>query len=130
MGRQFILFGALLALLHILLSAFAAHWLQGDWSADQQRWFDLAADYHGSQSAGLILCALASLILGPSQMFNRACLSLLFGTLVFCGSLYLMAWTGIRGLGAVTPVGGVALLLGWGFFAYAVLRSGQTSQSR
>ena len=123
MDRQFILFGVLLALLHIFFGAFATHWLQGSWTADQQRWFNLASDYHGIQALGLILCGLASHMLGPSRLFNRACLFLLVGIIIFSGSLYTMALTGVRGLGAITPIGGVSLLLGWAFFAYAVYRS-------
>lgn len=123
MDRQFILFGVLLALFQIVLGAFATHWLQDGWSEDQLRWYKLATDYHGTQALGLILCGLAAQTLGPSRIFNRACLLLLTGILVFSGSLYLMAMTGIRGLGAITPIGGVALLLGWSTFAFAVYRS-------
>lgn len=127
MGRQFILFGVLLALLQVLLGAFAAHWLKVGWSADQQRWFDIANSYHGGQALGLMLCGLASQTLGASRLFNRACLALLLGILVFSGSLYLMAFTAVRWLGAITPIGGVLLILGWVLFALAVYKTTKTS---
>ena len=47
----------------------------------------------------------------------------LFGTLLFSGSLYLLATTGIRKLGIITPIGGLTLMAGWGCFAWAALRS-------
>lgn len=122
MERQFILIGVLLALLHVLLSAFATHWLQPGWSADQIRWFNTAGDYHITHALALIVCALTSLILGASRWFSRACLLLLVGLLIFCGSLYAMTLTEITRLGIVTPVGGLGMILGWMCYAIAVMR--------
>lgn len=123
MERHFILIGVWLALTGVVLGAFGAHLLQDSFSPDQQRWYTTAVNYHMTHALGLILCGLTASTLGASRTFNRACLCLFLGTLIFSGSLYLMSLTNQRWLGAVTPIGGIAFILGWLFFAKAVRSS-------
>jgi uncharacterized membrane protein YgdD (TMEM256/DUF423 family) len=62
----------------------------------------------------------------PGNWVQVAGWSFTFGIVVFSGSLYLLAMTGLRWLGAITPVGGVAFLIGWAALAIAALRGTKT----
>lgn len=120
MEKQFILIGAVLVLAAVVLGAFGAHGLREAVSAERLGWFETAANYHMIHAIGIIVCALAATVLGPSRMFNRSCLLLLTGIIIFSGSLYIMALTDLRWLGATTPIGGIAFIAGWACFALAV----------
>lgn len=122
--QQFILFGAALALLAVALGAFGAHALKSVLTEDRLRWFQTAAQYHAIQAPGLILIGLCLKLYGPQSLLVYAGFCLLGGIVLFSGSLYLMAVYGLRGLGAVTPVGGVLLISGWALFAVGIYRAG------
>lgn len=103
--------------LAVALGAFGAHGLKGyleglEDAAQRLAWWETAAHYHLTHA--LALCAVG--ILAPRLSPGLARLSgwgFQLGILLFCGSLYVMTLTGIRVLGAVTPIGGVGMLLGW-----------------
>ncbi|WP_425148061.1 DUF423 domain-containing protein [Deinococcus sp.] len=104
------LYGTLLAGSGVALGAFAAHALKGSLSAAMLEVFETGVRYQMYHGLGLL--ALAAL---PGQ--RRAPLWLLLGTLIFSGSLYLLSLSGLKVLGAITPIGGVLLLIGWGLAA-------------
>ena len=110
--------GALLALLAVAAGAFGAHALRGRLEPDMLQVFETTVRYQ-------LAHALALLGLGRrGQAAPRAGAApgatlLLVGTLLFCGSLYALALTGVRAWGAVTPFGGLALLVGWALVARA-----------
>ena len=80
---------------------------------------------------GLGLLALAWAVgCWPERRLAQAAILLIGGTIVFSGSLYLLALTGVRWFGAVTPFGGVALIAGWAFAAWRVMVGGQPSAGR
>lgn len=108
--------GALLAALGIALGAFGAHALKAVLDAQQLDWWHNACQYQMWNAVGLV--ALGAL---PRRMGGAAVL-IVVGTIIFCGSLYVMALTGQRWLGMVTPVGGVAMIAGWTWAALALLR--------
>ncbi len=122
MDRLFLLLGSLLAGLAVALGAFGAHALRDRLGADLLNTFETAVRYQ-------MYHALAMLAVGliisrfPSSLFIPASGWLfLAGIILFSGSLYLLCFTGIRWLGAITPLGGVAFILGWLALAWGVWR--------
>jgi len=93
-------------LLAVLLGAFASHGLQLD--ATEQGWLELANRYHFTHTLALLLAAL----LPAGRLRSATAIAWIAGMLLFCGSLYLGAMTPWR-LFWLTPIGGVALLVGW-----------------
>jgi uncharacterized membrane protein YgdD (TMEM256/DUF423 family) len=75
--------------------------------------FDTAGHYHFVHTLALLLAAVAPVAGVPRGPLVLACAAWSFGIIVFSGSLYLLAVTGSGWLGAITPIGGVAFLLGW-----------------
>lgn len=119
MERTFVGLGALLAFIGVAAGAFGAHLLKGKLASEMMEVFELAVRYQ-------MLHALALLGVGywvgrsPGTAAHLSGWLLAAGTLVFSGSLYLLSLTGQRAWGAVTPFGGVALLLGWACLIWAV----------
>lgn len=100
----------------VALGAFAAHGLKPFLDERAQEWFKLATTYQMWHT--LALLGLAATWIEKNKGFRFAAWSWLAGMLFFSGSLYLMAVTGNTRLAIITPLGGVALLLGWlGLFA-------------
>jgi uncharacterized membrane protein YgdD (TMEM256/DUF423 family) len=122
MERVFVLLGALSAFLAVALGAFAAHGLRGRLDADLLATFETGARYHMYHALALVAVAWAS-TRWPGPATTAAGWLFVSGIVVFSGSLYLLAVTGQRWLGAVTPVGGAALLGGWLALATAAWRS-------
>ena len=123
MGNEtrWILFaGALLGGLGVALGAFGAHALKSSVDAMRLGWWNTAVQYQLWHAVALV--ALAAL---PLPGRGLAAGLMIAGTLVFAGTLYVMALTGLRWLGAVTPIGGLLLIAGWGALAWAALRMPQ-----
>lgn len=102
--------------LAVALGAFAAHGLKAHLTPDMLAVFEVGVRYqfyHGLALLALSLGGERIWLAGPWA--GRAALAWLFGILIFSGSLYLLALSGLRWLGAITPIGGVAFLLGWVF---------------
>ncbi len=120
-GRIFALLGALLALLAVALGAFGAHALSGRLTLQDLATFETAVRYQMYHALGLLAVGWAR---GrwPGALAAAAGWLLFLGVVVFSGSLYMLVLTGHRWLGALTPVGGVCMLLGWACLALAVLR--------
>ena len=116
MPRLFCLLGAGFGLLSVALGAFGAHGLRASLTDDLLATFETGARYQ-------MYHALALLTVGWISRTARglwllwAGWSFVAGIVLFSGSLYLLALTGTRWLGAVTPVGGLAFMMGWAAFA-------------
>jgi uncharacterized membrane protein YgdD (TMEM256/DUF423 family) len=123
MARWIIGTGALLALLAVGAGAFGAHALRTRLTPELQAIFETGARYHMYHALGLVLLGVAAQT-RATPLHAWAAGALLAGVLVFSGSLYLLALTGLRWLGAITPLGGLALMIGWGLFAWATLARG------
>ena len=110
--------GALLAGLGVALGAFAAHGLRAVLAPAELGWWQTAVQYQ-------MWHALAVLALGLAAVPRVALAGRLFaaGTVLFSGSLYLMALTGARWLGAVTPLGGATMIAGWALLAWRLART-------
>jgi uncharacterized membrane protein YgdD (TMEM256/DUF423 family) len=122
-SRWVLAIGAGLALLAVVSGAFAAHGLRSIIDARQLITFETAVRYQMYHALALMIVGLLSLV----PQFSRPLLkfaggAFTVGVLLFCGSLYLLALSGIGWLGAVTPIGGIALLLGWLATMIAVLK--------
>ncbi|MBE0565431.1 MAG: DUF423 domain-containing protein, partial [Krumholzibacteria bacterium] len=117
--RMFMLLAGINGFLAVALGAFGAHGLKNRLSAlpdgaQRLEWWQTAAHYHLAHALALGLVALlASRLATDAALPRTAGWAFQLGILLFSGSLYAMTLTGIRALGAVTPVGGVALLVGW-----------------
>jgi uncharacterized membrane protein YgdD (TMEM256/DUF423 family) len=124
MHRPFLTSAAILGGVAVALGAFGAHGLTSRLSAlpdGAQRldWWKTAALYHLTHALAL---ALSAGLLGDTRAGKLACSAFIAGIALFSGSLYTMTLTGIRALGAVTPFGGLAFILGWFALAVAAYR--------
>jgi len=122
MDRLFFLCGALSALVAVAAGAFGAHALKARLGPDLLTVFETAARYQMYHALALIAVAWAMSRWAAPQ-FRAAGWLFLAGTMLFSGSLYLLALTGIRGLGAVTPFGGLCFMAGWLLLAVGVWRA-------
>lgn len=111
---------AVLGFLGVGLGAFGAHGLKGSLDtstldpaaiAERLDWWKTATLYHLVHAAALAAVGAAALALGGSARLTTWCFAL--GVTIFSGTLYAMALGGPRWLGAVTPIGGVLLMVGW-----------------
>lgn len=118
MPRLFWLLGATFAFLGVAAGAFGAHGLRGRVSTDLLAVFETAVRYQMYHA--LALFAVAAL-LGARASGAATAAGWLFvlGVLIFSGSLYALVLSGVRWLGAITPLGGVAFLAGWLLLAWA-----------
>ncbi len=110
--RLFLLLGSLSGFTGVVLGAFAAHGLRGRLAAPMLDVFEVGVRYQLYHALALLFLGLA-LARWPRAEFSAAGWLFVFGTVVFSGSLYALSLSGMRWLGAVTPIGGLAFLLGW-----------------
>ena len=115
--------GAILLALSVILGAFGAHGLKNRLDAYSLGVYEKAVFYQFVHSLGILIVS----ILPKTGTFSpgsagTVCAVLLAGIVIFCGSLYLLAVTGNRILGAITPVGGVCFILGWVLLAWYLRR--------
>jgi uncharacterized membrane protein YgdD (TMEM256/DUF423 family) len=122
MDRFFFIAGASSAFLGVVLGAFAAHTLKSRLIPDLFNIFEVGVRYHFYHALALFAVAWAS-TRWPGTAITAAGWLFLAGTIIFSGSLYLLSLTGARWLGAITPIGGLAFLLGWLLLAWGVWRS-------
>jgi uncharacterized membrane protein YgdD (TMEM256/DUF423 family) len=122
----FLRVAAVLGALAVVLGAFGAHGLKDRVAENLLANYETGVRYHFYHALALLAVSLAPAALWSSPLTPGACWAWLFGILVFSGTLYLMALTGARWLGAITPIGGVALVVGWALLLFAAgrLRAG------
>jgi uncharacterized membrane protein YgdD (TMEM256/DUF423 family) len=121
MNRQWIVLGSLSACLAVAAGAFGAHALKGSFGPEALVTWETAARYQMYHALAMLAVGLAAQALRTTSL-RVAGLLFLVGSLVFSGSLYALVLTGERWLGAITPIGGLALMAGWLAFAWAVIR--------
>ncbi|MHB8745347.1 MAG: DUF423 domain-containing protein [Gammaproteobacteria bacterium] len=122
-ARLFLLLGALNAGLAVLLGAFGAHALKNRLAPDLLAVYHTGNQYHFYHAFGLLLVGLIALHVPASLPLRSAGWLLLLGIVLFSGSLYALALSGVRGLGAITPLGGAAFIVAWLLLAFAVWKS-------
>jgi len=113
--------GAVFGALAVMTGAFGAHALQGLLDERALAWYDTAVTYQARHAIALVACGLLA---GrqPGRALTAAAVCLVLGTLVFSGSLYLMAFSGWTRAGMITPLGGALLITGWIALAVAAAR--------
>jgi uncharacterized membrane protein YgdD (TMEM256/DUF423 family) len=126
MQRFLLLASAANGFLAVALGAFGAHGLKSRLSdvpdvARRLAWWETAAHYHLVHAVALGVLALAAERIGH-RWLGRASVGMCGGIVLFSGSLYLMALTGVTALGAVTPIGGLGFLAGWASFGVGAAR--------
>ena len=109
--------GAINAALAVAAGAFGAHGLKDRLDARALEVFETAARYHMYHALALVLCGIIA-----TKGATTAGWILQAGIVIFCGSLYALALTGVKGLGAITPIGGLAFLVGWVYLAWTSWR--------
>jgi uncharacterized membrane protein YgdD (TMEM256/DUF423 family) len=117
-SRFALIVGALLAATGVALGAFGAHGLKNMLSPEALGWWQTAVQYQMWHAIGLVAigAAPAARTRGPAWMLAA-------GTLIFSGSLYAMACSEARWLGAITPVGGVLMIAGWAWLAWRLAKA-------
>ena len=122
MARHFWILGCAFGLLAVAAGAFGAHALRERLPADLLAVFETAARYQMYHALALLAVAWAA---GEWPGSAAALAGWLFtaGIVIFSGSLYVLSLTGVRWLGAITPLGGVAFLAGWALLGWAALRA-------
>jgi uncharacterized membrane protein YgdD (TMEM256/DUF423 family) len=121
MDRVFFGLGALSALLAVAAGAFGSHALRNRLAPDTLGIFEVGVRYHMYHALALLAAAWA-VSRWPGGAAVTAGWLFVAGTVIFSGSLYLLSFTGQRWLGAITPLGGVAFILGWAALAWAAVR--------
>ncbi len=121
MYRQLIISGAISALLAVALGAFAAHGLKNMLGEYEKTIWQTAVDYQMFHSLGLLLIGLLAASLRIN--LNKPGWLMLAGIILFSGSLYVLALSGIKALGAITPLGGSCFLIAWGWLAVQVWKT-------
>jgi uncharacterized membrane protein YgdD (TMEM256/DUF423 family) len=122
LDRVFFALGAASAFLAVAAGAFGAHALKARLTPEMLGIFEVGVRYQIYHAFGLIACAWA-LTKWPGSLAAASGWLFVAGTVVFSGTLYALALTGVRWLGAITPLGGLAFLAGWLCLAAAALKS-------
>lgn len=120
--KLFIIIGAINAFLSVALGAFGAHGLEGKVEPKYLEIWKTGVQYQMFHAAGMILVGILIGQVQASSMLNWSGWMMLIGTIIFSGSLYALTLSGIKVLGAITPIGGVAFLAGWVLLVLAAMK--------
>ena len=122
MKKTIIITASVFGLLAVIAGAFGAHALKQRISGEMLTVFEVGARYQMYHALALILVAIVYTQL-PDRFVMLSGWFFVSGILLFSGSLYLLALTGIRVFGAITPIGGLLLLFGWGSLIFSALKN-------
>lgn len=120
--RQLIIIASLTLLVGVAAGAFGAHGLKRILSADLISVWQTAVLYQLIHGLGLLAIAALGARFG-SPLLSTAGIFMFAGIVIFSGSLYILALTGVKWLGAITPIGGVAFIVAWALLALAAYRA-------
>ncbi|PYP17358.1 MAG: DUF423 domain-containing protein [Gemmatimonadetes bacterium] len=123
MDKGFALAGSISAFVAVAAGAFGAHALRARLGPDLLAVFETGSRYQMYHALALFVVAIAA-VRSPDSTPRVAGWLFIAGTLLFSGSLYALALTGTRWLGAITPLGGLCFLAGWALLAYAAVKGG------
>lgn len=121
--KTFLIIGALAMALAVMLGAFGAHGLKHRLTPELLAVYQTGVEYHFYHALGLLLVGVLIQQFPQLSGLQLGGWLLLAGILIFSGSLYVLALTGIRGLGAITPIGGTAFIIGWLWIAWSLIRA-------
>jgi uncharacterized membrane protein YgdD (TMEM256/DUF423 family) len=117
------MFAGLLAALAMLLGAFGAHGLKAKITPEMLAVYQTAVQYHMWHALGLAVVGFAVLQWPQANALRWAGGLMILGIFLFSGSLYVLALTNIKMLGAITPFGGLAFIAAWIVFAFSIWKS-------
>ena len=123
-ARLALVLGAVAMFVAVAAGAFGAHALKGRLAPDMAAVWQTAVTYQAWHALGLVDVGALRLHWPDRAGLGVAGWLFFAGVVLFSGSLYALALTGVRGFGAVTPIGGVAFLAGWAVLAWSVARRG------
>lgn len=121
--KMFLMLGSLNMLASVALGAFGAHALKAKLSADMMAVYQTGVHYHMIHALGILLIAVAADKLGASSLTAWSGWLMFAGIVLFSGSLYALSTSGIKVLGAITPIGGVCFLTAWLLIAIAAYKT-------
>lgn len=124
MPSLFVALAAINGFIAVGLGAFAAHGLKNRLPEDLLAIFQTGVQYQMYHALALFGVGLLAMQLSDSTLLRASGWLFLVGIIIFSGSLYILSLSGIRWLGAITPIGGVAFLAGWLLLAVAMLSRG------
>lgn len=113
---RMLLTGSVIAMIAVVLGAFGAHALKKRFEGTNyaETW-DTAVKYQMYHALGLIAIGILKMdaLVGPKAIFGTASTLMLIGIILFSGSLYVLTLTGVKKLGAITPLGGICMIAAW-----------------
>lgn len=112
MSKTILMTASAFLALAVAIGAFGAHGLKSHLSEEMMQIYKTGVEYHFYHALGLLFIGILSLSM-PSGWLNWSVIFLTAGIILFSGSLYVLAITGIRWLGAITPLGGLSFIAGW-----------------
>jgi uncharacterized membrane protein YgdD (TMEM256/DUF423 family) len=118
-NQTILLAGAIFMALAVLLGAFGAHALKKVLSPDMLVIYKTGVEYQFYHALGLLLIGLIGFHV-QSKYLRWSGLFISIGIIIFSGSLYVLTLSGIKALGAITPIGGLSFVAGWIFLAVAL----------
>lgn len=122
-ARIFLVFGSLALLLAVAMGAFGAHLLKTRLAPEMMAVYETAVHYHFYHALGLLAVGLLALHVPAAALLGWVGGLMATGLILFCGSLYTLSLSDVRGLGMITPVGGLAFIVAWLLLAVAVWRA-------
>ncbi|MDS4020905.1 MAG: DUF423 domain-containing protein [Candidatus Competibacter sp.] len=122
-AKIFLVLGSLGMLLAVAMGAFGAHALKKTLAPDLMAIYETAVHYHVYHALGLLAVGLLVPHLPEAALPRWAGVLMVAGLVLFSGSLYALSLSGVRWLGAITPIGGAAFLVAWLLLAIAVARA-------
>jgi uncharacterized membrane protein YgdD (TMEM256/DUF423 family) len=120
MQKIFFTIGSIAMALAVALGAFGAHGLKNLLTEEMLDIFETGVRYHFYHAIGLLLLGIIAQYLPNSAMLKWSGWLMVGGIIIFSGSLYLLSSSGIRWLGAITPIGGLCFIASWILLAFAV----------
>ncbi len=112
MSKAIIMTASVFLALAVAIGAFGAHGLKSHISAEMIQIYKTGVEYHFYHALGLLLVGVLAIVM-PSVSFKWSSIFLSAGIILFSGSLYVLAITGIKAWGAITPLGGLSFIVGW-----------------
>ncbi|SOC39719.1 DUF423 domain-containing protein [Ureibacillus acetophenoni] len=119
-----LLLGAGLAFLGVVLGAFGAHALKDKFPEPKhEQYWNTGVQYHMYHALGLLAIGILSMdaLIGESSLLTWATYLMFVGVIFFSGSLYVLSVTGVKKLGAITPIGGLLFLVAWALVVVEVI---------
>ncbi len=123
MAKLFITLASCSGMFAVMLGAFAAHALKDTLDEYSLGVFQTAVQYHFYHSFALLAVGILAISLPDSLLLRSSGWLFFIGLLLFCGSLYVLSFSGVRWLGAITPLGGLCFIAAWATLAAAAWKS-------